>query len=76
MPFVTRAACEAVLDAGGCARATYNGVPGHPVVLDRVVLARIPDLRGDQGARDLLAGCTPVEVAGDPRDIDTPEDLQ
>jgi CTP:molybdopterin cytidylyltransferase MocA len=75
MPFVTRSACEAVLNAGGCARATYNGVPGHPVVLDRALLARIPGLRGDHGARHLLAGCAGVEIAGDPRDIDTREDL-
>ena len=76
MPFVTRDACEAVLDAGGCARAAYNGIPGHPVVLDEAVLARVPKLRGDHGARDLLAGCASVEVEGDPRDIDTPDDAR
>jgi CTP:molybdopterin cytidylyltransferase MocA len=75
MPFVTREACEAVLATGGCARATYDGVPGHPVVLDRALLARIPDLHGDQGARDLLSDCATVEVEGDPHDVDTPEDL-
>jgi CTP:molybdopterin cytidylyltransferase MocA len=75
MPFVTRDACEAVLAAGGCARATYGGVPGHPVVLDGPVLARVPELRGDRGARDLLRDCATVEVAGGPRDIDTPQDL-
>jgi CTP:molybdopterin cytidylyltransferase MocA len=76
MPFVTRDACEAVLNAGGCARAAYNGVPGHPAVLDQAVLARVPELRGDRGARELLAGCASVEVAGDPRDIDTPDDVR
>jgi CTP:molybdopterin cytidylyltransferase MocA len=77
MPFVTRAACEAVLAAGGCARATYAGVPGHPVVLDRVVLGRISELRGDHGARALLGGCATVEAGHlcDPRDVDTPDDL-
>ena len=75
MPFVTRDACEAVLAVGRCARAAYDGVPGHPVVLDRAALERVPELRGDRGARDLLAGCATVEVAGDPRDVDTPEDL-
>ncbi len=77
MPFVTRAAVEAVLAAPGCARATYDGVPGHPVVLDGPVLARVPDLRGDEGARSLLADCALVEAAhlADPRDVDTPEDL-
>ncbi len=77
MPFVTHAACEAVLAADGCARATYGGVPGHPVVLDRGVLARVPELRGDTGARELLAGCAHVEAADlcEPLDIDRPEDL-
>ena len=78
MPFVTRGACEAVLAAGGCARAVYDGAPGHPVVLDRTVLARIGELRGDRGARDLLGGCARVEAAHlcDPTDIDTPEALE
>lgn len=77
MPFVNRDVIEAVLAAGGCARAVYDGVPGHPVVLDRAVLARIPALTGDEGARSLLADCATVEAAhlADPTDIDRPEDL-
>jgi molybdenum cofactor cytidylyltransferase len=77
MPYVTREACEAVLAAAGCARATYDGTPGHPVVLDRPVLDRIPELHGDTGARALLRDCTEVEVGrvSDPRDVDTPHDL-
>lgn len=78
MPFVTREACEAVLAVDGCARAVYNGLPGHPVVLDRDVLARVANVRGDTGARDLLAGCTEVEAShlADPTDIDTPDQLE
>jgi CTP:molybdopterin cytidylyltransferase MocA len=77
MPFVTRDACAAVLAVGACARATYDGVPGHPVVLDRPVLSRIHELQGDTGARELLADCVNVEAAQlcDPRDVDVPEDL-
>ncbi len=77
MPFVSRDAVEAVLAAGGCARATYGGIDGHPVVLDRTVLDRIPSLDGDEGARSLLADCVRVEVGhlADPTDIDTPDDL-
>ena len=60
-------------------RATYHGVPGHPVLLERGVLARVPTLRGDAGARDLLHGVPLREVAcdglGSPADIDTPEAL-
>jgi molybdenum cofactor cytidylyltransferase len=60
-------------------RATYDGVPGHPVLLERDVLARVPTLRGDAGARDLLHGVPLREVAcdglGSPADVDTPEGL-
>ena len=76
-PWITRAVIESVLAQPGCARATYDGVPGHPVVLDRPVIERVPSLAGDEGARSLLADCTLVEAAhlADPRDVDTPEDL-
>lgn len=76
-PWITRAAIDAVVGAGGCARATYDGAPGHPVVLDRAVMARVSGLRGDEGARSLLADCTEVEVGhlADPTDVDTPADL-
>jgi CTP:molybdopterin cytidylyltransferase MocA len=60
-------------------RATYGGVPGHPVLLERTLLARVPDLRGDSGARELLHGVPIREVAcdglGSPEDVDTPEAL-
>jgi molybdenum cofactor cytidylyltransferase len=60
-------------------RATYGGVPGHPVLLERGVLARVPTLRADAGARELLHGIPLREVAcdglGSPADVDTPEGL-
>jgi molybdenum cofactor cytidylyltransferase len=81
-PFITPQVIAAVidhLDRHAAVRATYGGVPGHPVALDRRVLARAAELRGDVGFRDLLA----VETvrgfeAGhlcDPTDIDTREEL-
>lgn len=78
MPLVTRAVCEAVLTHGGTARATYDGEPGHPVVLDRAILDRVPHLTGDAGARGLLRDCATVEAAHlcDPTDIDTREQLE
>lgn len=61
-------------------RASYHGVPGHPVALGPRLLSLVPALRGDAGARDLLAD---VEVRlveaghlGDGTDIDTPEHLE
>jgi CTP:molybdopterin cytidylyltransferase MocA len=60
-------------------RATYGGVPGHPVLLERTLLARVGELNGDAGARELLHGVPIREVAcdglGSPDDIDTPEAL-
>ena len=60
-------------------RATYGGVPGHPVLLERRVLATVRELRGDIGARELLHGIPLREVAcdglGSPADVDTPEAL-
>lgn len=61
-------------------RATYDGVPGHPVVLEAPVLARVPELRGDVGARVLLEDrrcvLVPCEDVADPVDVDTPEQLR
>jgi CTP:molybdopterin cytidylyltransferase MocA len=60
-------------------RATYGGVPGHPVLLERTLLARVPSLSGDAGARELLHGVPIREVAcdglGSPVDVDTPDAL-
>jgi CTP:molybdopterin cytidylyltransferase MocA len=60
-------------------RATYGGVPGHPVLLERTLLSRVGELHGDAGARELLFGVPIREVAcdglGSPDDIDTPQAL-
>jgi CTP:molybdopterin cytidylyltransferase MocA len=60
-------------------RATYGGVPGHPVLLERELLERVPQLRGDEGARGLLADVPVRAVAcdglGSPDDVDTPAEL-
>jgi CTP:molybdopterin cytidylyltransferase MocA len=81
-PGVTAAAVAAVLAAGGdedAVRATYDGVPSHPVLLRRALLDRAGELTGDSGFRDLLAGARvrAVEVGhlADATDIDTREEL-
>ena len=82
-PFLSPRAVDAVLDArgpgAGAVRATYGGAPGHPVVLERSLFGAILALRGDEGARGLLAGARVREVAcdgrGRPDDIDTREQL-
>jgi CTP:molybdopterin cytidylyltransferase MocA len=66
--------------AGSLVRATYDGRPGHPVLIGRdhwdgVVAAA----HGDHGARDYLAAHAHVSCeCGDlatGRDVDRPEDL-
>jgi molybdenum cofactor cytidylyltransferase len=57
-PFITPqviAASLDELDGHDAVRAVYAGAPGHPVVLGPRVLAAAGELRGDQGARELLS---------------------
>jgi CTP:molybdopterin cytidylyltransferase MocA len=67
--------------AEAVARAAYDGVPGHPVLLGRRWWGEIAGAaRGDRGARDWLAtraDLTLVECGdlGSGRDVDRPGDL-
>ena len=59
------------------ARAAYDGVPGHPVLLGRDHWAGVVETAtGDEGARRYLAGRDVVEVdctgLADPADLDVP----
>jgi CTP:molybdopterin cytidylyltransferase MocA len=63
------------------ARATYDGVPGHPVLLGRDHWAGIAQTAtGDRGARDYLRGRDVLAVeCGDlatGRDVDTPGEFR
>ena len=67
-------------DSDVLARASYDGTPGHPVLIGRDHWAGvIGSARGDRGARDYLAANPPKLVeCGDlatGRDADTPADL-
>jgi len=58
--------------------ASADGIPGHPVLFPRRLFSRLKKLRGDQGARDILAG-DPAQIVALPAqhavtDLDTPED--
>jgi CTP:molybdopterin cytidylyltransferase MocA len=62
--------------------ASYRGEPRNPVLLARPVLAEVAaTATGDRGARGWLRGhpdqtrLVPCDDAGDPADIDTPDDL-
>ncbi|WP_245633089.1 nucleotidyltransferase family protein [Luteipulveratus mongoliensis] len=64
------------------ARAAYDGVPGHPVVIGREHWAAVAaGATGDKGARSWLAGRSDVLLVecGDiarGQDVDTPADLE
>jgi CTP:molybdopterin cytidylyltransferase MocA len=77
-PLITPEVIRLFLDQPGGTRATYDGRPGHPVVLGPEQLAAVSRLRGDEGARRLLSGARMIECgqlcAG--IDIDTPEQLE
>jgi molybdenum cofactor cytidylyltransferase len=61
-------------------RATYRGIPSHPVVLERRALARSGELAADVGARALFPGLRVLGVVCDsvaePQDVDTRRDLE
>jgi nicotine blue oxidoreductase len=64
------------------ARASYAGVPGHPVLLGRRWWTQVGHTaRGDRGARDWLATREDLQLIecgdlGSGRDVDTPGDLR
>ena len=51
--------------------ASYAGLRGHPVVLDRSVWRHVPD----EGARALEPVLVACDDLGSPGDVDRPEDL-
>ena len=71
---------EAHDDGARLAVATYDGQRGNPVLLAREVWPDARGLRGDVGARALMKDHEVVEVdctgTGDPRDVDTLDDLR
>jgi molybdenum cofactor cytidylyltransferase len=60
-------------------RATYDGVPGHPVLLERQLFEPLRDVTGDHGARSLLMRVrvrgVPCDDLGGGEDVDTTDQL-
>jgi CTP:molybdopterin cytidylyltransferase MocA len=57
VPEIVARVSAAATDPGALARASYDGVPGHPVVFGRDHWAGVLETAGgDRGARDYLAG--------------------
>jgi molybdenum cofactor cytidylyltransferase len=76
-PLITPEVIELFLEQPGGTRATFNGRPGHPVVLGPEQLEAVAALRGDEGARGLLRGGPTIECGGlaPGIDVDTVADL-
>lgn len=81
-PFITPQVIAGALDqlqGHDAVRATYDGKPGHPVVLGTRVLAAVPELEGDAGARELLARFAvrrwEAGHLASAADVDTPDEL-
>ena len=80
-PGVSAEAVERVLAArshAGAVRATYDGKPGHPVVLEHSQIAELREVTGDVGARNvILSGLreVPCDDLGGGEDVDTPDQL-
>lgn len=72
---------SALAEPGVVARASYDGTPGHPVLLGRRWWADVAaSARGDRGARDWLASRGDLQLVecgdlGRGHDVDTPADL-
>jgi molybdenum cofactor cytidylyltransferase len=79
-PQVIAQVAHAVRDGVAAVRATYGGEPGHPVLIAHELFPRVLELRGDTGARDLLADvrAEQIEVGELARggDVDTPDQLE
>jgi molybdenum cofactor cytidylyltransferase len=85
MPFVRRTSIAAVRDAlaGGAPLAApyFRARRGHPVALSKAFYKDLLTCRGDEGAKQIIAGNAdrlvkiPVGDPGTIRDIDTPGDL-
>lgn len=83
-PFITPQVIAAIVDQidapATAARAVYEGRPGHPVLIKRLLFEAVATLRGDTGARELLAeaGVRELECShlSRPDDVDTLEDLE
>jgi CTP:molybdopterin cytidylyltransferase MocA len=60
-------------------RATYNGKPGHPVLLEQDLFEPLRDVTGDKGARNLLLSVQvldiPCDDLGGGEDVDTRSEL-
>jgi molybdenum cofactor cytidylyltransferase len=62
-------------EGAAAARATYDGEPGYPLLVEHELLGRLRNVSGDHGARNVLASVVTREVPcddlGGGEDVDT-----
>jgi CTP:molybdopterin cytidylyltransferase MocA len=83
-PLLSPEAVARVVDGRGdgalAVRATYDGVPGHPVLVEKALFGVLAEVKGDVGARTVLDDAPLRSVAcdglGRPDDVDTPAVLE
>jgi CTP:molybdopterin cytidylyltransferase MocA len=75
-PRLTRAHLDALIAVEGTVGSAYGGTVGVPAIFDRAMFPALAALRGDQGARRLLAGAASVAWADGELDIDTITDTR
>lgn len=63
-------------DPAATVACAYGGGVGVPALFPRSRFAEFKALRGDRGAKALLAGAAAVPFPGGEVDLDTPEDLE
>lgn len=82
-PEIIDAVIQRFLETGGpIVVPTYGGARGNPVLIARELFPALAEVRGDKGARQLLAArrdqivTTPIADGALPADVDTEEDYQ
>ncbi len=75
-PAVTAEHLQKLMATGEATSSHYAGRNGVPAYLPATAFAKLMELRGDSGARDLLREAEAVELAGGELDVDTAEDLK
>ncbi len=74
-PAVTAAHLHALLANGEVIASSYAGRRGVPAFFPAASFDDLLELKGDQGARDLLKTANALELAGGELDVDTAETL-
>lgn len=82
MPFIDESTHTLLHRSSGAqviVRPIYNGQPGHPVIVGREYWGKVKELRGDDGAKAVLADANVTQISVDDpgviRDIDRQKDI-